>query len=131
VSRRAEHEIAEVLVDETVVDDSSGLASLHGPALAQETELVRERRHAHSEDEGDVADAEFIAADRQQMDDPRPRWIGERGEQIADGSGPVAPERSPKEWSNGVRVETLDGAGIDIDLGGKHLSHRSSIPCRS
>lgn len=118
-----------MVVDEPVVGDPPDLAPLDGTPLAQETELVRQRGHAHAQDECDVTDAQLLLGDRQEVDDPRSRWIRERREQVADKPSPVTPEGPPEKWTDGLRVEALDGAGVCVDLGGIHLSHRSSVPC--
>jgi hypothetical protein len=53
---------------------------------------VRQRGNAHAQDECDVTDAQLLLGDRQEVDDPGPRWVRERREQLPDGSGPVARE---------------------------------------
>ena len=116
-----------MLVDEPVVDDPPDLAPLDGPALAQEAELVRQRGHANTQDECDVTDAQFLLGDRQEVHDPRPRGIGERREQVADSPGAVARQGSPKERSDRLWMEAVDGTGVLVDLGREHLSHRSSL----
>src|SRR5450759_3544463 len=127
VGRCAEDEISEMVVDEPVVDDPPDLAPVHRTTFTEESELVGQGRDAHSEDEGDVADAQLFGTDRQEMDDPRARRVGERREQGADSPGAVRAEGSPQQRADGLRVEALDGAGVCVDLGGVHLSHRSSV----
>src|SRR5450759_1597513 len=127
VGRCAEDEISEMVVDEPVVDDPPDLAPVHRTTFTEESELVGQGRDAHSEDEGDVADAQLFGTDRQEMDDPRARRVGERREQVADSPGAVRAEGSPEQRADGLRVEALDGAGVCVDLGRVHLSHRSSV----
>src|SRR5450759_2590827 len=118
VGRCAEDEISEMVVDEPVVDDPPDLAPVHRTTFTEESELVGQGRDAHSEDEGDVADAQLFGTDRQEMDDPRARRVGERREQVADSPGAVRAEGSPQQRADGLRVEALDGAGVCVDLGG-------------
>ncbi len=129
MDRRAEDQLAEVVVDEAVVGDPAGLPALYGTSFSKEPELVRQGRDAHTEHEGDVTDAQVLFADREQVDDACAGWVGEGGEQVADGPRAIAAERASEEWRDRGRVEALHRAGISVDLGGKHLSHGSSMPC--
>ena len=52
-------DVADVLVSERVEGDPAGLASGHGAALAQEPELMTERRDRQIQQEREIAHAEF------------------------------------------------------------------------
>ena len=67
--RRTDHEFAKVVVDEPVPGHPAHLAPLHGTALAEEPELMGERRHAHANDERHVAYAQLLLADGEQVKD--------------------------------------------------------------
>jgi hypothetical protein len=56
-------------------------------------------------------------------------WNGprSRGSARTVSTSPIARQRSPEEWPDGLGMKAVDGAGISVDLGGKHLSHRSSM----
>ena len=58
-------------------------------------------------------------AERQQMDDPRARRVGEHAEDIRDPTRPVRAERPTQQRRDGVRVEAFDRAGILVDGGGE------------
>ncbi len=58
---QAIHEdMADVIVGEAVVDDATGPAARHHAAVAQQSELMRERGLAAVQEQSEIADAELL-----------------------------------------------------------------------
>ena len=103
--------VADVLVREAVVHDPPGLAPAHDAPIAQEPQLVRERRVAATQEQGEIAHAQLVG----QGEGVQQPGAGRIGEQLEDrrqvlglGSG----NDIAQEGRDVLRVEALDLAAV-------------------
>jgi hypothetical protein len=92
---------------------------------------VRQGGDAHAEHEGHITYAKLDFGDGEQVEDPGARRIGQGGKEVSYCPGAAATEAAAEDRADGVGVKTVDVASISIDLGGKYLSHCSSIARRA
>ncbi len=123
----AEDEAAQVVIDEPVVRDPADLPARDRSPLAEVPELMAEGGHAHADDKGEVADAQFDLADRERVEQACARWIRQRFEQCPDRHGAVRAERQAKERPDRSGVKAVNLTAVSIDRGREHLSHGSSV----
>ena len=80
VRKAVVHELADELVDDTVVGLSSLFARRNKPHATKKSELVAHDRHREAERLGEVTDAQFIV--RQRVHDPHPNRVCQRLEDV-------------------------------------------------
>lgn len=99
-------DVTDVTVGQAVVDDASDLAAGHDASVAQEPQLMRERRFAPTEQQREIANTE-LAGKAECVQQPRTRRVGEQFEYLGKRLGLALSDDASQQWPDVLRVEAL------------------------